>query len=70
VNVRSVYVGKGGGVYVVYMSERGGGGRRDGEGPDSEASSSCYIHVNIIVSRRSQPETGGCSDNQWTCVHV
>ncbi len=31
----------------------------------------CHIHVNTLVSRRNQPEPGGCDDdNQWTCVHV
>ncbi len=31
----------------------------------------CHIHVNTLVSRRIQPEAGGCScDNQWTCVHM
>jgi hypothetical protein len=31
----------------------------------------CHIHVNALVSRRIQPESGGWdSDNQWTCVYV
>jgi hypothetical protein len=31
----------------------------------------CNIHVDTLVSRWNQSETGGSgSDNQWTCVHV
>jgi hypothetical protein len=31
----------------------------------------CHIHVDTLVSRMIQFETGGSDcDNQWTCVHV
>jgi hypothetical protein len=31
----------------------------------------CHVHVDTLVSRRIQPEDGGCGcDNQWTCVYV
>jgi hypothetical protein len=70
VNVRSVGVGR---VGCTCLNEEGG----DGDGVGSEASSLLsytrrYISLVTESSRswRSQPEAGGCCDNQWTCVHV
>jgi hypothetical protein len=42
-----------------------------GRGQSVERYLGCHIHVDTLVSRRIQPETGGWGcDNQWTCVHV
>ncbi len=47
--------------------------RDDGEGEDLEEIprlSYTRRYISLVVDSGIQSETGGCCDNQWTCVHV